>query len=119
MVRPLEPRIYHLALSAEWHAAGGYETSTRGVSLADQGYTHCSFADQVQRIADLFYTDRDDVILLTIDPALLSAPVRVEQVGDAAFPHVYGPIDRAAVVRAEPVSRGTDGRLAAERLAIP
>ena len=98
--------IYHLALADDWadSLASGrdYATSTLGISLEQQGFIHCSFADQVQRIADLFYRGRRDVVLLRIDPTLLTSPVRVEEADADAFPHVYGPLDLEAVLDARP-----------------
>ena len=114
-MRPIEPTIYHLALAAQWQAAtsapGGYTRSTVGVSLAEQGFIHCSFADQVQSVADLFYAGRSDVVLLSIDPALVRAEILVEQVGRQQFPHIYGPLDPAAVRDVRALVQGPDGRL--------
>ena len=46
------------------------------------------------------------VLVLTIDPARLSgAEVRVEPVGDDTYPHVYGPLNRSAVVDVVPLDR--------------
>jgi glutathione S-transferase len=91
-------RIHHLAVKGEWLAAVAsgrpYDRSTRGVSLEEQGFIHCSFAEQVRGTAELYYPDLDDVVVLTIDPALLDVPVEVE----GGFPHVYGPIPLHAVV---------------------
>ena len=108
--------IYHLALRAEWDAAvaeGSYVRSTLGKSLDEVGFIHCSFANQVQTIADLVYAGRDDVVLLEIDPAAVAAAIRVEQTDGAneAFPHIYGPLSHAAVVAAHDVPLGADGRL--------
>jgi len=52
------------------------------------------------------YRDRDDVVLLTIDPSLVGVPVVIEAGAgtDERFPHVYGPLERSAVVSVEPVS---------------
>lgn len=118
---PLEPEspelIYHLALRDEWQQAvgseTGYQRSTLGASLDDVGFIHCSFAGQVQRIADLVYRSRPDVMLLTIDRSRLDAEVRVENLegGEDLFPHIYGPLRIEAVVRAEPVPVGADCRL--------
>ena len=48
----------------------------------------------------------EHLVLLTIDPARLSgAEVRVEPVGDDTYPHVYGPINRSAVVDVVPLDR--------------
>jgi uncharacterized protein (DUF952 family) len=108
--------LYHLALASEWEraaAAGVYDRSTIGRSLAEEGFIHCSFATQVAATADRFYRGRDDVVLVRIDPGLLDADVRVEEVPGTseAFPHLYGPLPLAAVVWAEPVPLGADGRL--------
>ena len=107
-------RLYHLALVQDWASATGadYEVSTLGRALADEGFIHCSFGDQVQRTADLWYQGRPDVVLLEIDAARLVAPVRVEgRDGGEAFPHIYGPLNRDAVIRARPVPLLNDDRL--------
>jgi uncharacterized protein (DUF952 family) len=107
------PPIYHLAIAADWDAAAeAYVGSTLGRSLAEVGFVHCSTAAQVQRVADLFYRGRGDVVLLEIDPERLGVPLRYEEVpGGERFPHVYGPLSRQAVLSATPVPLGEDGRL--------
>src|ERR687892_322680 len=89
-----------------------------GRSLEDEGYIHCSFANQVQAIADLVYRGRRDIVLLEIDPARLRAEVRVEALdgGEQAFPHIYAPLPVEAVVVATGVPVGADGRLIVETL---
>jgi glutathione S-transferase len=107
-----------LALAEDWDRAPekDYETSTLGVALSDQGFIHCSFQHQIQLIADLVYRERDDVLLLKIDPDRLSAPVKVEALreGEDAFPHIYGPLNRAAVVESSRLRLLADGRLDAD-----
>lgn len=106
-------RLYHLALASDWDPeADEYRGSTLGRTLDEEGFVHCSTAGQVQPTADRFYTGRRDVVLLTLDPARIGAPIRVE----SGFPHVYGPLPTAAVVRAAPVPLGPDGRLQLEGL---
>ncbi|MDE0804250.1 MAG: DUF952 domain-containing protein [Acidimicrobiales bacterium] len=101
--------ILHVAISDEWDAAvaagGPYDRSTIGVSLAEEGYIHCSFPDQVAATAERYYAGRDDVVVLVIDPDRLDAEVRVEDLMGTGveFPHVYGPIPVAAVVAVEDV----------------
>lgn len=107
-------RIFHLALASEWEAArrsGSYATSTRGRTLAEEGFIHASRADQWQAVRDRFYADETEpLVLLVIDPARLDAPVAVEAVADSAetFPHIYGPLNTSAVVQVLPV--GADGQ---------
>jgi glutathione S-transferase len=93
--------LYHLALAADWAAArrcGRYTTSTRGRTLEEEGFVHCSFAGQVEATARAFYADAGEVVLLQIDPARLASDVIVED----GFPHVYGPIEVDAVVATTP-----------------
>ena len=109
-------RLWHLALAREWDEAargGGYRTSTRGRSLEDEGFTHCAHARQVDGVAQRFYADvTEPLVLLELDPTLLTSPVVEEAPGGIgeAFPHVYGPLDLQAVVAAHEVERGPDGR---------
>jgi glutathione S-transferase len=105
--------VFHVAVPEEWAeaaAAGVYERSTRGRSLADVGFVHCSYADQVSATANRFYADLPQVVLLTIDPARLAVPVRPEPAvaGGEEFPHVYSPVPIAAVIAATGWKRGAD-----------
>ena len=103
-------RIFHIATDADWRrtlTSGTYTTSTVGRTLAEEGFIHASRRDQVQGVFDRYYRGLGEhLVLLTIDPARLSgAEVRVEPVGDDTYPHVYGPINRGAVVEVVPLDR--------------
>lgn len=109
--------IYHLAFAADWREAqraGEYRVSTRGRSLEEEGFIHCSRADQVAGVASRFYAGLDGLVLLTIDPDRLTSEVRYEAApgSDELFPHVYGPIDVDAVVRVQawPTLNSEEGR---------
>jgi glutathione S-transferase len=112
---PLPAELLHLAVAAEWErarSAGAYERSTIDTSLEEEGFIHCSFPHQVQATADRYYRGRDDIVLLRVDPTRVDAEVVVEESSSGErFPHVYGPIPVSAVVSAEPVPMGPDGRL--------
>ena len=99
--------LYHLAEADVWTAGvrnGEYTGSTKGRSLADVGFIHCSFEDQVARVASMLFAEGERPILVTIDEAKLAAPVRVEAAdeGGEEFPHIYGPLNLDAVVSASP-----------------
>jgi uncharacterized protein (DUF952 family) len=98
-------RIFHIATLADWTAAratGAYTTSTRGVSLEQEGFIHASRADQWEGVRAAFYADvAEPLVLLEIDTDLLDVPVIEEVPGPGAtetFPHVYGAIPTAAVM---------------------
>jgi uncharacterized protein (DUF952 family) len=97
--------ILHLALRTDWDAAcesGVYPWSTRGLTVEQVGYVHASFEHQWRGVRERFYADLrdDDLILLVVDESRLSSPVVVERLDGAPddFPHVYGPLEVAAVV---------------------
>jgi glutathione S-transferase len=107
-------RIFHIALPDDWKAArqaGEYTVSTRGRSLAEEGFIHCSFADQIAATANRYYADLDELELLTIDPSLLGSDLVVEDPFPGApqrFPHVYAPIPVGAVTETTAWKRDRD-----------
>jgi len=101
--------IFHITDTATWAASqqqGKHTGSTRNIDLAEEGYIHCSTADQWRGVVDRFYADATDLLLLHVDEGRLTSPVVFEQLGGApeAFPHVYGPINLDAVVAVEPIA---------------
>lgn len=102
-------RVYHLVPRTVWERApaGPY----RAASLETEGFIHCSNADQVARVANLFYAAAADLLALVIDAGRLTSPLRDDDVGTGErFPHVYGPLDREAVLDVRPLRRDADGR---------
>lgn len=103
-------RIFHIATDADWRRTletGTYTSSTVGRTLEEEGFIHASRRDQVQGVFDRYYRGLGEhLVLLTIDPSRLSdADVRIEAVGEDTYPHVYGPINRSAVVDVSPLDR--------------
>ena len=110
MTDAVPERIFHIATAADWRrtlASGSYTTSTVGRTLEEEGFIHASRRDQVQGVFDRYYRGLGEhLVLLTIDPARLTGvDLRVEAVGDDTYPHVYGPINRTAVVDVVPLDR--------------
>ena len=108
------PLIYHVTTRQEWEDAkpsGEYRISTRGRTLEEEGFIHCSQASQVAPIANRFYKGMSDLVLLTIDEQRVKADVRYEAVPgwDEPFAHVYGPLNTDAVVSVMRFEPGTDG----------
>lgn len=110
-----QDELLHIAQPDDWSAAratGEYRVSTRGRTLDEEGFIHCSYPRQVEAVANRFYADTLELLLLHLDPDLIEAEVRVEPAvegGDELFPHVYGPIPTAAVVAVTWWDRDDDG----------
>jgi uncharacterized protein (DUF952 family) len=107
--------ILHIALPDDWAAAreaGEYRISTRGVRLDSEGFVHCSYPRQLETVANRFYGDVAELVLLHVEPELLDADVRLEPAAEGTtemYPHVYGPIPTAAVIATTWWDRGDDG----------
>lgn len=99
---PGAPALVHLCTADQWLAAQ-HSLEYRPDSLRDVGYVHLSSPEQVHLPANRLYAGRTDLMLLSLDAARLSSPVRWEPgvPGDPAgmvFPHLYGPVPVAAVI---------------------
>jgi len=102
--------ILHVAHRSDWERArrdGRYTVSTRGRDLDEVGFIHGSTAAQVSGVAERFYSDDPEpLVVLVIDVDLVRADgtgVRFEDGGDGQdYPHVYGPVLPSHVVRVEP-----------------
>ncbi len=99
-------KIFHLAFPSDWNAAlaaGEYRVSTRGATLDEIGFIHCSRAEQTAGVRSMFYADVDELLVLTIDTDRLTSPWQLDPVQGAAqtFPHVYGPLNLDAVVHVD------------------
>ncbi|MGW1891191.1 DUF952 domain-containing protein [Streptomyces sp. NPDC002004] len=109
--------LLHITERALWDAArasGTYEISTRGRTLQEEGFIHCSTREQLPRVAAFLYgtyEGPDELVVLVVDPHRLRVPVRYEapEPGGEEFPHVYGPIPVDAVTAVEPWPRDQAG----------
>ena len=100
--------IVHICKESAWEIS-----QTRGwyhnESLQQDGFIHCSRPDQVLRVANTFYRDEHDLVLLWIDPNLVHAEIRWESVDGDTFPHIYGPLNTDAVVSVQVLTSDVDG----------
>jgi uncharacterized protein (DUF952 family) len=98
--------IIHICGSKAWNAAvesGSYQPD----SLESEGFIHCSCPDQVLDVANTFYCDQHDLVLLVIDPQQVRADIIWENPAGSTsprkrsdpdvFPHIYGPLNLDAV----------------------
>lgn len=88
----------HLTTPARW-AAGRIDPAP------GEAFVHLSTPAQVHVAANVHYRGRRDLVALALDPALVTADVRVE----GGFPHLYGPVLPSYVVDVLPFPAEEDG----------
>jgi uncharacterized protein (DUF952 family)/uridine phosphorylase len=102
--------ILHITPYEDWLAAqqGG---EYRPASLDHEGFIHCSTPGQVVPVANNLYPAQRNLVLLCIERGRVSAPVRDEDCYETGqlFPHIYGPLNRDAVVQVLPLPPDEDG----------
>jgi uncharacterized protein (DUF952 family) len=83
-----------------------YTRATRGRELAEEGFLHASWPEQVSKVAKRVYPDRpSDLVILEIDVGRVEAAgiaVDIEADVDGkgrGYPHIMGPLPVSAVVR--------------------
>ncbi len=103
---------FHLVPQDVWTAADPAEAYA-AASLASEGFIHCT--DGVSALGETFdryyATDPRAFLALTLDLDALDIPWRYDVEG-SPYPHIYGPIDRSAIVGISRVDRSADGRFA-------
>jgi uncharacterized protein (DUF952 family) len=91
------------------------EASRKGQFLGSaddlrDGFIHLSLAHQIEGTLAKHYVGQDGLLLLAFDPARLGLALKWEPSrGGALFPHLYAPLDLAAMLWAEPLELGKDG----------
>lgn len=101
-------RIIHLCTPQEW-TDHRQQAEFRDPSLFHEGFIHCSQPEQIIEIANRYYQDRPEMIVLWIDPAKLTSEIRWESAGNIYYPHIYGPINLDAIEAATPLRIAQDG----------
>lgn len=102
--------IYNLCRRPDWDAAlalGEYRGSADDIR---DGFIHFSTGAQVVESAAKHRRGVADLLLLTVDTAVLGEALRWEPSrGGQLFPHLYAPLRTAWVAKAEPLALGADG----------
>jgi uncharacterized protein (DUF952 family) len=103
--------IFHLLPATTWQAHPQAEPY-RADTLATEGFIHCTAeAERLVEVANRFYGHlAGDFVILWVETDRLQAEVRWEMADGHRFPHIYGPIEREAIVDVIAFPRNPSGR---------
>ena len=102
--------IYKIAPRALW--AEAQEKGVFDGAPVDHrdGYIHFSTADQAVETAAKHFAGADDLVLVAVDAGRLGDSLKWEPSrGGALFPHLYAPLNLAAVMWVKDLPLGVDG----------
>ena len=101
-MKPLPKRFYHLVKLSDWHLDHYQDTEIRPPGE----FIHCSYAEQVARSANKYFSDQESVLVLHIAPERVYSLIKEEYSPDGLlFPHIYGYIPKMAVFRMTLISK--------------
>ena len=93
--------IYHIVLPEVWENFKD-EPEYEAESLATEGFIHCSYRNQLDAVLERYYSGAKKVLILHINPHYLKSGLKAEpSTNREIFPHIYGKINKSAVVNVE------------------
>ena len=98
------PTIFHFCTQEQWDQQSKLDYY-EDPSLHNEGFIHCSTNLQVDKVLKRYFKGQTDILLLHIKADALEAKLLFEIApsdGDH-YPHIYGPINKSAVVKLEQV----------------
>lgn len=108
--------IYHITPKSDWdqQKASSFYTAP---TLKTEGFIHCSDVTLITRVANLFFRNANDLVLLEIDTSKIAKDLKLEGPVPRSedwhplevFPHIYAPIPTNAVSDVIPFDPETDG----------
>jgi uncharacterized protein (DUF952 family) len=93
--------IYHVTTAGEWAAYANRDHYAPSAFGRD-GFIHACHLHQLDGVLQRYFAGQTDLLLLFIDEQKLTCQLRNEPAtGGEVFPHVFGEINKTAVVRLE------------------
>ncbi|QMW02401.1 DUF952 domain-containing protein [Spirosoma foliorum] len=93
--------IYHIVPAADW-ASQKDSPNYEAASLQTEGFIHLSQKEQVGATLSRYYATVPDLLLLHVDTTKLKHELKYElATNNELFPHLYGPLNKDAVIEIE------------------
>lgn len=93
--------IYHIVTPEVWEKYKN-EYEYEAESLRTENFIHCSYRHQLEAVVERYYKNQTKILILHINPHLLESKLIAERsTGGEVYPHIYGKINRSAIVDVE------------------
>ena len=96
--------IYHCVDSQYW-AQFADKATYFPADFKEEGFIHACRADQMKQVQGTYFTGVPVITVLKIDVEKLTAPLKVEPAHGQEFPHIYGGLNKDAIVEISEVNQ--------------
>jgi len=95
--------IYHITTTSRWTELTPHPDFAPE-AYAIEKFIHCCEDHQIQGVLERYFKGASSLLLICLDETKLKAPVRYEPAtNQELFPHIYGMINKDAIVDIRPV----------------
>jgi uncharacterized protein (DUF952 family) len=98
--------LFHVVPASHWSVLPS-QTSYQSERFAEDGFIHLCEPRQLEGVLKRYFLNVPNLMLLVLDPSKLSSPIVYEsssgQTGES-FPHLYGLLNRDAIVEVRSLS---------------
>lgn len=111
--------IYHLIEKEQWELCCK-NSSYKPNSVDREGYIHCSFEEQIMKVANTFYKNQKNLLILCINEKKLTSSLKVEDLFNLneAYPHIYGELPIKSIVKVISIEVDSNGEFIKPNLEI-
>jgi uncharacterized protein (DUF952 family) len=78
-------------------------------SLNTDGYIHASPKSQLNRVANKFYQQIEQPLVMVVDKAKVTVAIEWEPATGGLYPHIYGKLNMDAVEKIVPIQLSEEG----------
>ena len=96
--------IYHVVTPDYWQQFSERKAYT-APTFEEEGFIHCCTAEQINYVLTTYFVDVPSILLLKIDRTLLESELKVEPANGQHFPHIYGAINKNAIIDIQEVNQ--------------
>ncbi|WP_083690213.1 DUF952 domain-containing protein [Colwellia sp. UCD-KL20] len=103
-----DPYIYLLSSQKEYDHAVNQGKLARD-SIKTEGFIHASPKNQLTRIANKYYKETINPLILVVDKSKITAEVKWEPATGGLYPHIYGVLNTEAIIEAKTIALNKSG----------
>ena len=100
----MEQFIYHVVLPEYWSNFLEKE-AYKAATFEEEGFIHCCTKEQIHYVLTTYFKANNEIVLLKINVGLLTSKLKTELANGQFFPHIYGPINKDAIVSVEQITQ--------------